>query len=143
MKFYQIALFLFIFNMSIGVTNNLGLAPSTGEKIGKLDEGVQTEKNIQEQFNDTEDIGTQQGLLGDLNFLVENVRLVISGVRIFLDSFISAIFVKPILALVFCAGTKCGAGLNTLLNAVSILTMFVYLIGIVQLVTGRNVRTME
>ena len=140
MKFYNIMIFILIFNLSLGLINQLNLF---GTEVKQIEEGVQTVEDIKKTYNETQTVTSQGGILGDLNWLVQNVRLVITGVGMFIQAMAGAVLVQPMLANIMCSYQKCGSGISTLIWIVTSIMYLVYVVGIIQLITGRNLPQME
>jgi len=140
MKFYNIMIFILVFNLSLGLINHFGLF---GTEVKQIEEGVQTVSDIKETYNETKTVTSQGGILGDLNWLVQNVRLVITGVGMFIQAMAGAVLVQPMLSNVMCSYQQCGPAMGQLIWIVSSLVYLVYVVGIIQLITGRNLPQME
>jgi len=140
MKYYNIALAFFILNLSLGIVYQFGFFDAT---VQQIDEGSINQEDIEKQAEAASGIQRQGGLLGDLNYLVQQVRLVISGVFLFIEAFGNAVYVRPMLSGLICRGFQCGSALNTVINTITVLVETTYLIGIIQMVTGRNIEQMQ
>jgi len=140
MKFYNIMIFILIFNLTLGLVNHMDLF---GTEMKQIEEGVQTVEDIKETYNETQTVTSEGGILGDLNWLVQNVRLVITGVGMFIQAMAGAVLVQPMLTNIMCSQQQCGAGLNTLIWIITSIMYLVYVVGIIQLITGRNFPQME
>jgi len=138
-KFYNIMLFMFILNLFAGVITQFGIFDAGPHKI---DEGGITPEHVNQSVEDINTLPEQGGILGTLSFLVENVRLIIAGVKVFLTLAVNALLVKPILQQVLCI-TSCSGPVHEIINIMSWLTRFVYAVGLVQIVTGRNFKAAQ
>lgn len=131
MRFYDIALFIFIFNLALGFWAEVGI---TDTSVGSL-EGLST-ADVQAG---AEDIATtvgenQGGLFSELNWLVENVRLVVQGLSVLIKTLGNATILFPVLLQTISYGYLH----PYLIGALTGLVWFVYFGGIVQFVLGRS-----
>lgn len=133
MRFYNIAMFIFIFNMVMGFVTELGLTDAGVESI----EGF-SEDDIREGAEDIANtIGENQGgLFSELNWLVENVRLVVQGLGTLLKALGNATIFFPIMLITISNG-MIPLALVTIMTA---MVWFVYFAGIVQFAVGRSFR---
>lgn len=144
MRFYDIALFLFIFNMTIGFVNELGLTSSFYTSVGGW--GTADVTGGREKMEST--IGEkQEGLFGELNWLVENVRLVVHALGAFFKIFMNAtIFSRGMYTMLLCTGgVDCSfnSPMGMFVNMLYGLTLFVYTIALVQFAMGRSIKEVE
>lgn len=133
---------MFTLNLTAGLLMEIGLFAESG--FDTTEQGVQTREDVESGFQKVKDTTEQgSGLLGSLNYLVENVQLVIEGITIFLKVSVDALLVKPVLQTMFCIGANCGAAVSEMLNIISLLIQLTYVIGAVQLVSGRPLPGMQ
>lgn len=131
MRFYDIALFLFIFNLLAGFFVEIGMASFSEEYPSEI-EGFGTEE-VQTSLNETGTAidETQEGLFGEINFIVENVRLVVRGISILWGALINATILFPIMLTTL----KFPSPLVLVLSSIVYL---VYLVGIIQFLLGKS-----
>lgn len=137
MRFYDIALFILLFNIVLGGLTELGIADYTAENIEQL-EGFSGDDQFQEgieQINET--VGNaQEGIFAELNWLVENVRLVINGIAILITAFANAtIFLPGMLVTLKVPGAIAGI----IVGGVWI----TYFVGLLQFILGRSFKEAE
>jgi len=140
MKYWNIIVVMFVFNLAIGVTNASGLFDT---EISQVNKGVVEKETIKDAAVEAGGLQGEQGLLGDLNYLVQQVRLTVSGLGIFVSAFGQAVFVYPALHGLFCSYLVCQGAPQTLISALSGITWLAYLAGLVQLITGRNIKNYQ
>jgi len=92
---------------------------------------------------ETKNIESEGGILGDLNWLVQNVRLVVSGVGMFLGAMFDAVTVRPMLINIMCTNVNCGTAMNHFIWLITGVVEFAYITGIIQLVTKSNIKQMQ
>lgn len=144
MRFYHIALFLFIFNLMGGMVAEIGWYGESGFK--PTNQAYTQQERVEDAYEDTNKIDQNKGILGDLNYLVENVRVVIEIGKIFAQVFGRTVLVKPTMTNILCgiAGAGCENGvLNEFINIITAGVLFTYVIGVMQFLSGRNIRAME
>ncbi len=141
MRFFQIAVFLFIFNLMGGILGQAGVFVGAG--FNPTDQADQQKESIRGAYEQTNTADEQTGLLGDLNYLVENVRLVLSAVGIFVDVFANTVLVKPTLTNILCSGQECGPLLEDFINILTAVTLLTYVVGLLQFLSGRNMEAMQ
>ena len=133
MRFYSIAMFIFIFNMVMGFVTELGLTEAGVESIEGW--GESDIRKGAEEIGDT--IGENQGgLFSELNWLVENVRLVVQGLATLLKALANATILFPIMLTTISNGML-PVALITIMTA---MVWFVYFAGVVQFAVGRSFR---
>lgn len=132
MRIYDIALFVFIFNLSLGIMNQMNV--SSSYSIQPV-ENLNLEKITSYRNSATESMSQSSNILSDaVNFITESVELVITGVPM-------------IIGCIWDATIGFKTVLETLLGVPSILAIplwiivnLIYFIGIAQLITGRNIK---
>jgi len=141
MRFWDIAVFIFIFNMGLALMTSMGLfGGGPGAMSG---DQTLTQKDVGDVTEETKSIEPQNGMLGDLNWLVQNVRLVVSGIGMFLGAMFDAVTVRPMLINVMCSNMKCGSAMNQFIWLITGVVEFSYVTGVIQLITGRNIKQMQ
>lgn len=137
MRIYEIAAFIFVLNL-------VGSAFTTTMSIGDYKELEYGQENIQEKIK-TITAETEQKsqniidqMLADLNWLVENVRMVIFGVQTFISIFANALMVEPMLRSMFPFLMVDGM-LHPFVWIIIFIIWIVYLIGLVEVITGREI----
>lgn len=140
MKFVEIAMFLFIFNMTIAFVNELNLVQPFIYQTGGW--GTEDVASGREKIEST--VGEQQNALtAALNWLVENVRLVIQAITGFIKMFGNAtIFSYGMYTQLLCYQVDCsfGSPMNTFVGILYGMTMFTYTVAIIQLALGRSMK---
>jgi len=142
LRFYEIAAFLFIFNLTLGVMGSIGLFGGAGPGSMSGNQSI-TRKDIGGVVEETKNIESEGGILGDLNWLVQNVRLVVSGVGMFLGAMFDAVTVRPMLVNIMCTNVKCGSAMDQFIWLITGVVEFAYITGIIQLVTKSNIEQMQ
>jgi len=140
MKFYNIALFMFCLNLAIGVTNATALFDT---QYDQAESGVLQKEDVESGAVEAAQVNRNQGLFGDLNYLVQQVRLVIGAFGIFVSSLGNAVFVAPALNTFFCSKLTCSPAAQSLIAALTGLTWLVYFVGLFQLLSGRNIEAIQ
>ncbi len=133
MRFYNIAMFIFIFNLVMGFVTELGLTDAGIESIEGW--GGDDIRGGAEELGEI--IGeNQEGLFSELNWLVENVRLVVQGMSTLVKALANATIMFPIML------TTVSNGMlpTTLIAIMTAMVWFVYFAGIVQFTVGRSFR---
>lgn len=140
MRYYDIALFIFIFNLSLGFLQ-ITLAGITTVSIGEAEgfgrSDIETgEAQIAQQVNDV-----YTPIWSELNWLVENVRLVVQGTATFILTLSKATIFFPILWYELGAAYVGGSGIWTAFIALlSAQFYFIYFMAILQWATGRSAK---
>lgn len=146
MRYYDIALFIFIFNLALGFLN-AAIGPGSGSLgytdygVGELDgfgsDDIATgEERIAQQVNDV-----YTPIWSELNWLVENVRLVVQGVGTFIVTLSKATILFPVLWYELSyAYVGNSAIFGLFITFISAPFYFVYFMAILQWATGRSVR---
>jgi len=140
MKFYNIALFMFCLNLSIGIVNSTALFDTQYDQAEK---GVLQEEDVKRGATNAAQVNQNDGLFGDLNYLVQQVRLVIGAFGIFVSALGNAVFVAPALNTFFCSKLTCSNPVQLMIGAVTALTWLVYFVGLFQLLSGRNIKSIQ
>jgi len=140
MKYWNIIVIMFVFNLSIGIVNASGMFDT---EVSQINKGVVEKEDVKQAAVEAGGLQGQDGLLGDLNYLVQQVRLTISGLGIFVSAFGQAVFVYPALHGLFCSYLACTGAPQTLISALAGITWLAYLVGLVQLITGRNIKNYQ
>jgi len=137
MRIYDIALFLFIFNLTLGMTNSFDLFGGTNvEPITEQGGETAEEKihNIKDKTTQTgENPWGELGALGDaINFFAESVRLTLIGIPKFVEALYFTVNMGAILI---------DIGINAAFaGIITLIVDFVYITGLVQFITGRNIK---
>lgn len=140
MRYYDIALYVFLFNLVLGflpvlLTGVFVYTVGDVEGFGQSDVAA-GEAKLAEQINDV-----YTPVWSELNWLVENVRLVVQGVAVFISTLSKATILFPILwyelGASYVGGSVIWAAFVTLL---SIPFYFIYFMAILQWATGRSVK---
>jgi len=138
MRFYDLALFALVFNMALGFLSYMDL---TDAPIGEIEGFGETEiTNGQNQIQDT--IGeNDHTIFSDLQWVVENVRLMISALKTFIVIFANATVFLPVLfKTVLCGSSSCtDLSLTYFAYMIGVLIQFLYVLGIVQFALGKSV----
>jgi len=133
MRFYEIALFVFILNLALGLLNGFGVFDvGVSEHEGFGDDEISA---AYEQVNSTIK-ADQESVFGDLNWLVENVRMVVQGLGIFVKALANATILLPaLLTSLHVPGA--------LVAVMSVMIYFIYTVGMVQFLMGRSIKEVE
>ena len=133
MRFYDIAIFIFIFNLCMGFVTELGITKASADSISGWGES-----DIKAGIEDiSSTVGENQGgMFSELNWLVENVRLVVQGLTILLKTLGNATILFPIMLKTISNGYLP----DSFISILTILVWFVYFAGIVQFVLGKSFR---
>jgi len=139
MRFVEIAAFLFIFNLMVGFVGQLDLTSQLYFKQGGW--GQSNVESGREKLEAT--IGEQQeGLFANLNWLIENVRLVVQAIGSFIKMLGDAtIFSHEMYMSLLCYGGIDCSTYSPMYNFTFILysiTMFVYTAALIQIASGRS-----
>ena len=140
MRFYDLALFALIFNLALGLLSTLDI---TGAPIESMDGFGQDE--INEGQSQIESVLSQsdQSIFSDLEWLVENVRLVLQGIKTFITVLANAtIFLPFMLKTLMCGAGGCvgNAPLEYTAFMIGLLVQFIYVIGIIQFAMGKSLK---
>jgi len=144
MKMWEIALFIFILNMTIGLMNILAF---TEEYATSTDESrIMDISSAEEKISST--VGEEQGgIVGTVNMFAESVRLAIQGIGSLISLLLnSTIFSYNTYYKFLCyGGVSCEVGsfMWTFAGGLSSLTYVVYTVALIQLATGKSLPTME
>ena len=123
MKFYQIALYLFIFNLSLSIVNSLGV----------FDVWIQPDTNWQKDVNLT---GHQ---INQSSYNINPTMIFgdfIMGLRVFVQSVGNATILLPFFL------NQMGVP-PSMRDAITAIVWFSYVVGIIQFVSGRSLRAYE
>lgn len=140
MRFYDIALFIFMFNLVLGFLQ-IALSDSFAYTIGEMDgfgraDIIEGESEIAEQINDV-----YTPIWSELNWLVENVRLVVQGVATFITVLSKATIFFPVLwyelGAAYVGGSVIWAAFILLLSTPF---YFIYFMAVLQWATGRSAK---
>ena len=133
MRFYDIAIFIFIFNLVMGFVAETGMTQTSVNSIGGWGED-----DIKSGISDiSSTVGENQGgMFSELNWLVENVRLVVQGLTVLLKTFGNATILFPIMLKTISNGFLP----DSFISILTVLVWFVYFGGIVQFVLGKSFR---
>lgn len=140
MRYYDIALFIFIFNLTLGFLQ-VSLAPYTQASIGEAEgfgraDIATGEAQIARQVNDV-----YTPIWSELNWLVENVRLVVQGVATFILTLSKATIFFPLLWYELGAAyVGADAIWISFVAMMSSSFYFIYFMAILQWATGRSAR---
>jgi len=140
MRYYDIALFIFIFNISLGFLN-LALGSYTAYSIGEAQGFSKTDIEAGEGKIAAQVADVYTPIWSELNWLVENVRLVVQGVAIFIGTLSKATILFPLLW--YELGAAYVGSSPVFVAFVGILSApfyFIYFMAILQWATGRSVR---
>ena len=146
MKFYDLALMLFIVNLMIGFVNMLGIFGTSYTQVAGL--GAQEIK--QSIGNMTASVSQSENTIwpiSQINWFAQNIYLIIQGMAAFLEMFLNAtIFSKGMYTSLLCTGTgiDCTTGAaNYFINMLYLATLFIYAAGLFQLITGRSTKELD
>jgi len=140
MRYYDIALYIFLFNLVLGFLPVL-MAGVFEYTVGEADgfgraDVASGEAQLAEQINDV-----YTPVWSELNWLVENVRLVVQGVATFITTLSKATILFPVLwyelGAAYFGGSLIWAAFVTLLSTPF---YFVYFMAIMQWATGRSAK---
>jgi len=140
MRFYDIALFAFIFNLSLGLLATMGL---TGAGIDAMSGFGQDELIAGQSQMETILGENDKSIFSDLQWVVENVRLVIQALKTFITIFANAtVFLPFLLKSLMCGGAGCvgNPSLEYAAMTIGILVQFIYLMGIIQFAMGKSMK---
>lgn len=144
MKFYDIMLFLFILNLTIGLVNMLNLtAPFTTQVQGFGEEYLKTgEEKLRSSVNENKNV-----IETAWNWITEQVSLVLRTGKILFDMFVNAaIWPGGMYRAFICqGGVDCSPNspITYLITMMSAFTLFVNVMGFAQWVSGRSVKEVE
>jgi len=139
MKFVEIAAFLFIFNLMVGFVSQLNLTEPLYYKMGGW--GHSDVESGREKLEAA--IGEQQeGLFANLNWLIENVRLVVQALGSFVKMIAGAVlYSRGIYQSLLCyRGVDCnfGSAMDSFIWILYGATSFVYTAALIQIASGRS-----
>jgi len=143
MRFYDIALFIFIVNLVLGFLQ-VAVGSYTSASIGSAEGFSSTDVQVGEERISEQVSDTYTPIWSELNWLVENVRLVIQGLGVFMLTFGKATILFPLLW--YEIGAPYVGNSGTWLAFVSVLSSvfyFIYLVAIVQWSTGRSAKNAQ
>ena len=151
MKFFNIILFIFLFNIAVNMLNVVFLDPSIGVNFNMTVNpvyGLGVEEVEAEQSSAMAQLNsTQKNILDKISDYGDTVRLFINGLTMFARIFInSSVYTKATYKQLLCGwGISCSAGstLDVFINLMWLATSFFYVIGIFQLFAGRNLKEVE
>lgn len=143
MRFYDIALYLFIFNLVLGIIPSImSLDASVSSLSGPFNQS-QVEAGISATHSRV--VQEYTPVWSEVNWLVENVRMVIQGIIIVVDTFFKATVAFPVMlnTLICNVPGACPVGIHPLAVMMGGIFLLIYLIGILQLVLGRSTKEMD
>ena len=140
MRIYDIALFLFIFNLVLNLLSVMGLFDSSISSVQGF--GQEELQSGQEQFQNV--LSTNdKSIFSNLNWLIENVRLAIFGIKILITVIANATVLVPF----FFTSLMCSVGgcvdnpsVQIFAFSIGLIIQFIYLMGLIQLITGKSFR---
>jgi len=135
MRMYDIALFLFIFNYILGFISAELVPLGSDADIQPLDSQYTTtgfDSRAEDTINKVNQLN-DGGVMAEINWLVENVRLTITALPSVITAFADATVFLPFML------NHIGVT-GEIVVIVTAIVWFVYFVGIFQLVTGRNIR---
>lgn len=139
MRFYDIALYIFLFNLTLGFLQ-LAVASYSDASIGGVEfmseSDIETaESSITSRINEV-----YTPIFSELNWLVENIRLAIQGVSTFIVWLGKSTILFPLLWYELGAGYMDGPIWSAFVALLSLPFYFVYVVGIIQMATGRSTK---
>jgi len=143
MRYYDIALFIFIFNLVLGFLFT-ALSPYTDYRADELDYfGMSAvEEGEQKIAQQVSDVYTP--VWSELNWLVENVRLVVQGVSVFITTLSKATILFPLLWYELSAPYVGNSGTWALfVGLFSTPFYFIYFMAVLQWATGRSAKDVQ
>ncbi len=143
MRYYDIALFIFIFNLVLGFLE-VALAPYTDYTVGEMSGFGKSDIEAGESRLATQVNDAYTPIWSELNWLVENVRLVIQGVATFMITLSKATIFFPVLW--YELGAAYIGYSATWISFVALLSApfyFIYFMAVLQWVTGRSARDVQ
>lgn len=140
MKIWRVAAFIFLFSLVGSFFNHLGIFEAQTTFSG---EGAMSKEDIYSGYSRAADLTKQAEASGGLNWVVMNLKLAWEGITILFGTLADAIIVYPMLASVACAGGTCSGGLHEFLMIISVSIILLYIVGLAQIASGRNLKRME
>lgn len=140
MRFYDIALFIFIFNLSLGFLST-AISSYTDYSIGGLEgfgsaDVTAAEGKITGQISDTEN-----PIFAELNFLIENVRLAIAGISTMISFLAKATVFFPVMWYQISAPYVGDSQVwGAFIGLLSVPFYLIYVFGIIQWASGRSAK---
>ncbi len=130
MRFYDLALFLFIFNLTMGLFNELGVLP--GITFQKETWGYEVQEgNVKYVKISNDSLFAGDSITQDLGFYAM-IKMIMNGIKAFIVSFGKATILFPLML----AELKVPNNINLVLTSV---VWFIYFAGLLQWWTGRSV----
>jgi len=139
MRFYDIALYTFIFNLVLGIVPTVisldaGMTSIAGFGRPEIESGINsTTSAVSNAYTP---------ILSEVNWIVENVRLAAQGIFIIISAFAGATIAFPVIINNLMCGVPgaCTLGVHPFAALMGTMILFVYFIGIVQFMRGQSFR---
>lgn len=133
MRIYDLMLFLFIFNYVLGMFVSLDIGVPAEQKIHRT--GGFDESTVKGYAGDLQTKVDQAntGVLANLNYLVESVKLVILALPTVIKAFLNATIMFPVMLLQLHIPGE-------LVVVFTAIVWLIYMVGVAQLISGRNMK---
>jgi len=132
MRVYEIAAFLFVLNLVAAAYSTIGVGTATEVQFG----GESIKQLVKEQTQETERKATSliDSVLQSLNWFAENIKILVTAIPTFIDIMGKAVNGKTLIVTLFPWTQN-----SPLVDVVGFLISLIYLVGLIEFVTGRFV----